>query len=103
MENKVKYVHTEIAHNLNASSLVVPIIMELIHPKNVLDVGCGIGTWLHSFYRSGVKDIFGLDGDYVNREALAKYINDDQFQSINLIYPFDLGKKFDLVNFFRGC
>ncbi len=34
---------------------VVPIIMELVNPKSVIDIGCGTGTWLSVFEKHGVK------------------------------------------------
>lgn len=27
---------------------VVPLLMEFLHPRSVVDVGCGLGTWLAS-------------------------------------------------------
>lgn len=95
--SKVKYVHTEVMHNLTSPEIIVPYVMDLIHPNSVLDVGCGIGTWLHAFQENGVKDIFGIDGDYVDKSLLAKYISIDQFKSFDLEKPFDLQRKFDLL------
>ena len=48
MANIPRYIHSENVHNLNAPNQVVPIVMDLFHPSSVLDVGCGIGTWLHA-------------------------------------------------------
>ena len=28
---------------------VVPLILELVNPRSVVDVGCGVGTWLSVF------------------------------------------------------
>jgi ribosomal protein L11 methylase PrmA len=44
---------------------IVPLILTLIQPKSVIDVGCGVGTWLYVFKELGCKEIFGVDGDYV--------------------------------------
>jgi hypothetical protein len=44
-----KYIHNEIVHNMKAADAVVPLVMELVAPKTVVDFGCGIGTWLKSF------------------------------------------------------
>lgn len=45
MEHKVKYIHDEAAHNLNDPEIIVPFIVEMLHPHSVIDVGCGIGTF----------------------------------------------------------
>jgi SAM-dependent methyltransferase len=91
----VKYIHTEKAHNLNAPLEIVPIIVDLFKPKSVLDVGCGIGTWLKAFESAHVTDYVGLDGAYVDRSMLM--IPEGKFISQDLEKPFDLNRKFDLV------
>ena len=30
----------------DSAGVVVPMVVELIHPSSVLDVGCGRGAWL---------------------------------------------------------
>lgn len=97
MSAEVKYVHTETAHNTKAAQKIVPIIMSLFNPKSVLDVGCGIGTWLHVFNNNNVTDVMGVDGDYVNRSLLNKYINEKFFTPTDLCSAFDLKRKFDIA------
>jgi len=48
---EIKYTHDEIHHNLTAPSIIVPYLIESIRPKSVVDVGCGIGTFLHVFFK----------------------------------------------------
>lgn len=91
------YVHEPEVHNLAAPSKVVPILVELLHPKSVLDVGCGIGTWLKCFADAGIDDLLGLDGDHVDRALLASYLAPERFRTFDLTQPFDLGRTFDLV------
>jgi SAM-dependent methyltransferase len=38
-----------------SARVVVPIVMELVRPKRVVDVGCGFGTWLAIFRDQGPK------------------------------------------------
>jgi cyclopropane fatty-acyl-phospholipid synthase-like methyltransferase len=51
--------------SITGAQCVIPLILQLINPKSVIDVGCGIGTWLRV-----VKDmapdiqVLGLDGEY---------------------------------------
>ena len=63
--------------------------------SKVLDVGCGIGTWLKAFEECGVKDYLGLDGNHVNRSLLK--IPAEKFRVQNLLESFRLNRKFDLV------
>ena len=94
---EVKYIHRETQHNTRAADIVVPEIMKLLKPTSVLDVGCGIGTWLHVFAKNGVTSIKGVDGDYVDKQLLNKYIAQTDFLAKDLLRPFSLGQKFDLV------
>lgn len=89
------YVHREDVHNLNDPSIIVPMIMELLSPNSVLDVGCGLGTWLHVFDKMGTQDIIGVDGDYVDKSLLK--IQLDKFHAQDLREEWSLNRQFDLV------
>jgi SAM-dependent methyltransferase len=77
-----------------AAQEIVPLIMERFSPGSVVDVGCGVGTWLAAFRENGIGDVQGLDGGDVQRDLLQ--IPAERFRSIDLdgVYP-DLGKRFD--------
>lgn len=79
----------------NSAIQVIPIVLEYIYPKSVLDVGCGGGDWLSIFKQYGVEDIIGIDGDYVNTDDLS--IDPNLFYPHDLTTPLRLNKKFDLV------
>jgi SAM-dependent methyltransferase len=89
------YIHTEDVHNLKAPTEIVPIILSLLAPKTLLDVGCGIGTWLKVFERHGVKDFLGVDGEYVDKRLMM--IPEEKFLALDLRKEFSLNRKFDLV------
>jgi SAM-dependent methyltransferase len=74
---------------------IVPLVLRLLHPRSVVDVGCGLGTWLAVFAESGVPDVLGIDGDYVNLQDLE--IPKDRFLAHDLSKPLRLGRSFDLV------
>lgn len=74
---------------------VVPLVLELIQPEHVIDVGCGVGTWLSVFTELGVEDILGLDGDHVDRKMLE--IPKERFVAFDLRKPLRLSRQFDLV------
>lgn len=81
--------------SLNSAQVVVPIIMNLIQPKSVVDVGCGIGSWLSVFKDSGVHDYLGVDGGYVDEEMLM--IPQSKFKAVDLEKSINLNRQFDLV------
>lgn len=82
--------------NTRASAeAMVPLVLELCEPRSVVDLGCGVGTWLDVFRQHGVEDVFGLEGDWVDRERLV--IPRDRFLACDLRSPVDLGRRFDLA------
>lgn len=74
---------------------VLPTIIDVVEPKSILDVGCGVGTWLRVASELGVADILGIDGDYVDRNML--HIPRESFKAHDLTKPFDTGRRFDLA------
>jgi SAM-dependent methyltransferase len=74
---------------------VLPLIIAAIKPSSVIDVGCGVGTWLAVLAESGVTDIWGIDGDYVDRTLLQ--IPEERFLPHDLRLPIHLERHFDLV------
>ena len=92
---KLRYDYTEAIHNLTTPLEVVPLIIQFIKPKSVLDVGCGTGTWLKVFAEHGIQDYIGVDGDHLNANLLKiPFIN---FVVCDLRQSFSLQRKFDLV------
>lgn len=78
-----------------SAKVIVPLILELVHPKSVLDVGCGVGTWLSVFRENAVDDIWGVDGDWIDKKMLQ--IPKERFKPIDLKESFSLDREFDLV------
>ncbi len=83
-----------------SAKIVLPIVEKVVHPRNVIDIGCGVGTWLAAWKNLfGVK-IYGVDGDYVDRSQL--FIDEKDFYPLNLekrggVSDLFVDKKFDLV------
>lgn len=90
----VKYIHTSDIHNTRAAEEVVPYMLQKYLVRSVVDVGCGIGTWLKVFQENNVE-VLGIDGDCVNRQLLL--IADELFLVRDLNESFELEKKYDLV------
>lgn len=78
-----------------SAEVIVPLVLQLIPVRSVVDVGCGEGIWLAAFQRLGVSDVLGIDGDYVDRDALQ--VPPERFYAVDLSKPFKIGRTFDLV------
>lgn len=81
--------------SLRSAEEVVPLVVELVQPQSVVDVGCGVGTWLSVFLKHGIADIQGIDGAYVEKKMLK--IPLEKFLAANITEPIRLNRKFDLV------
>jgi SAM-dependent methyltransferase len=78
-----------------SATIVVPLLLELLAPRSVIDVGCGVGTWLSVFRELGVAEVCGVDGDWVDRAALE--FPAGCFEAADLAKPLRLNRLFDLV------
>ncbi|MEG4092162.1 methyltransferase domain-containing protein [Microcoleus sp. Pol12B4] len=74
---------------------IIPLFMEMVQPKSVVDVGCGTGGWLAVFKELGIQDYLGIDGEYVDLKMLQ--IPQENFLAFDLKQPLPIDKKFDLV------
>ena len=84
------------ARTVYAAREVLGITLEVVPGvKSAVDVGCGVGTWLAVLSDRGVDDIFGIDGDWVDRKLLE--IPGDRFAAKDLTKPFDAARRFDLA------
>ncbi len=81
--------------SVQSAEVIVPFIKNIFSPVSVLDVGCGLASWLKVWEQNGVGDIFGVDGGEVAADQLM--ISSDKFRAIDLRDRFDLGRRFGLV------
>jgi 2-polyprenyl-3-methyl-5-hydroxy-6-metoxy-1,4-benzoquinol methylase len=84
----------QMSGSLRSAKIIVPLIHEIIKPTTVIDIGCGVGTWLSVFKELGCK-VHGIDGDYVKSEMLK--IDHNEFTSGNLAKEIPIKNKFDLA------
>lgn len=89
------YQHRESTHNMTAPRAIMPYVLALLKPASILDVGCGLATWLAAAQEAGIDDLTGIDGDFVDRSMLK--ISEADFRAMDLRQPFDLGRRFDLA------
>jgi ribosomal protein L11 methylase PrmA len=43
----------------SSAEVIVPLVLEVVKARSVIDVGCGTGEWLSVFKEHGVEDIWG--------------------------------------------
>ena len=73
---------------------ILPLVFDILHPRTLVDVGCGIGAWAKAAKDLGCV-VTGLDGDWVPRDRLL--IEQREFRSIDLEHPPQFPDRFDLV------
>jgi 2-polyprenyl-3-methyl-5-hydroxy-6-metoxy-1,4-benzoquinol methylase len=93
----VPYTHDEISFNMVAPRIIAGRLNPIFRPNSVIDVGCGLGTFLHAFKELGVETILGIDGDWVDRKLLSKHISPSEFRTADLQTDFSVDSRFDLV------
>ena len=84
-----------VVSSTQSCAAVVPVLMEWLAPRSVVDVGCGVGGWLAEFVEQGVADVLGVDGAHVDRAWLK--IPGDTFMSHDLGQPLRMDRTFDVV------
>jgi SAM-dependent methyltransferase len=89
----IVYSHAANQHSRTGPMAAIPRIFSERLPKSVLDLGCGIGTWLKAFQNLGVGDIFGVDGVAIPDGSLL--IDRSRFLVTDFTTPLDLGRRFE--------
>ncbi len=79
----------------DAAREILPIIIDLLKPASMVDVGCGAGHWLAAAAELGINDILGVDGEWALKTQLA--IPREKFVAHDLRTPLKLGRKFDVA------
>ena len=81
--------------NRHSAITIINIILEYFEPQSVLDIGCGLGTWLSVFQKLGIADIQGVDGLWLQDELLR--VPQQYVKKVNLENPLHLNRRFDLA------
>ncbi|MGE3619859.1 MAG: methyltransferase domain-containing protein [Acidimicrobiia bacterium] len=82
------------AGSARSAARVVPLVVSVVKPTSVVDVGCGTGTWLAAFKDAGVPDVLGLDGGAPGPQTR---IDPTELRTVDLSRPIDVGRTFDLA------
>ncbi|QDI82177.1 class I SAM-dependent methyltransferase [Methylorubrum populi] len=93
----VQFFDDQVDGSLKSARIIAPWLVNLVGPKTVIDVGCGLGTWACAFKESGVERVTGIDGDYVDRSRLL--ISEADFIPVDLSSPPDASRfgRFELA------
>ena len=81
--------------SMRAARVVAPIVLAAFPARSVIDVGCGVGTWLRAMRDAGIHEIDGYDGDYVDRALLR--IDAGRFHPADLREKLPVSRRYDLA------
>ena len=78
-----------------AADTVLSILFDVTTIRSVVDVGCGMGTWLEAARKLGAEEVLGIDGPWLGDED--RLLGDGFFLVRNLEEKIDTASKFDLA------
>jgi SAM-dependent methyltransferase len=89
------------ATSSKSAQILVPLIIDLVNPHSVIDIGCGTGTWLSVFKAHNIDDIVGVDGDWVQEKMLlipkSCFLGHDLTRSLKVERTFDLAVSLEVA------
>ena len=81
--------------SLQSARAIVPMVLHYFSVGSVVDIGCGIGTWLKVFEENGVPDILGIDGPHIDQNMLI--IQKEKFLAADLRSQLNIPGRYDLA------
>jgi SAM-dependent methyltransferase len=99
MTQPIDYIHSNNLHSVRGPEAALPVLFGDFKPSSLLDVGCGIGTWLRAARAFGIPEIFGIEGVNISESELL--IPVASFKQQDLTRSWTLDKKFDSVMCFE--
>jgi SAM-dependent methyltransferase len=86
--------YRELASAQQSAREILPLVLGIVKPANVVDIGCGTGNWLSIAHELGVQDILGVDGEWAEAHLV---IPREKFIGRDLAAPLNLGRRFDIA------
>jgi SAM-dependent methyltransferase len=86
--------YRELASAQESAREILPLVLDVVKPASVIDIGCGTGNWLAIAHELGVSDILGIDGPWVKAQLT---IPPEKFVEHDLSTPLKLDRRFDLA------
>lgn len=87
--------YRELEQTRDSAREILSIVLDVLKPASMVDVGCGTGQWLAVAIEMGLSDVLGVDGEWALKSELA--IPREKFLVRNLQKPLELGRRFDLA------
>lgn len=81
--------------NHHSATVILSMLREYFDPKSIVDVGCGLGTWLRAASELGIRDLRGVEGPWLEKQNVV--IPLEMITQVDLEKPFSLGRRFDLA------
>ena len=78
-----------------SAEVILPLVLSAVPARSVIDVGCGLGSWLAVARECGVSRVLGVDGPYITEQQLE--IPPDSFVAADLRGPIEISESFDLA------
>ncbi len=78
-----------------SATAVLEQLLRYYSPGSMVDFGCGVGTWLNVAERLGVAEVYGMEGEWLDKAHLV--IDQDGFRHADLSKPVELHKRFELA------
>jgi SAM-dependent methyltransferase len=81
--------------NRTSAETILELLFSYVKPRSVLDVGCGLGTWLAVLREHGLTDVQGIEGEWLDPSTLV--VEPSMIAKCDLQSGFSCGRRFDLV------
>ena len=91
--NKDFYNNQE-AGSLRSAKIILPMVLDIIRPKSIVDFGCGVGPWLKVAKVHGCSDCLGIEGEWVLEKVKTPSFH---FKIQDLNKRVTLKKRYDLA------
>jgi SAM-dependent methyltransferase len=79
-----------------SARIILPLVIARYgRPDSVVDVGCGVGSWLSVVRELGIGDILGVDNNDASPNLML--IEAGSYSKRNLEQPLSIGRRFDLA------
>ena len=90
------FIHRHHFTDYSSTQILKLVFNDFPNIKSVIDVGCGVGTWLHTAKELGAEQIMGIEGQWLDIEKFAK-VSPEQIKRSDLNQPIPIQSQFDLL------
>ena len=78
----------------HARDRILDIVFEKFSINSVVDVGCGVGSWLKASENKGIENLVGLEGEWIDPSL---FVSSGDLIKHNFELPIRLDNRFDLA------